>query len=92
MVTDDIELISSVTKRLYPELTRKYKTTPSRVERAIRHQLKLHGQGDKSKQFMIFLVIQLTLKGKPTNSEFIAMIADKMRWNIMLVKTLVQRY
>jgi two-component system response regulator (stage 0 sporulation protein A) len=80
MVTDDIELISSVTKRLYPELARKYKTTPSRVERAIRHAIEVawtRGQVETIHDLFGYTIN--TKKGKPTNSEFIAMIADKMR-------------
>ena len=80
MVTSDIELISSVTKRLYPELAKKYKTTPSRVERAIRHAIEVawtRGQVETIHDLFGYTIN--TRKGKPTNSEFIAMIADKMR-------------
>lgn len=80
LVIDDIELISSVTKRLYPELARRYKTTPSRVERAIRHAIEVawtRGQVETIHELFGYTIN--TKKGKPTNSEFIAMIADKMR-------------
>jgi len=80
LVVDDMELISSVTKRLYPELAKKYKTTPSRVERAIRHAIEVawtRGQVETIHELFGYTIN--TKKGKPTNSEFIAMIADKLR-------------
>ena len=80
LVIDDIELISSVTKRLYPELAKRYKTTPSRVERAIRHAIEVawtRGQVETIHELFGYTIN--TKKGKPTNSEFIAMIADKLR-------------
>lgn len=80
LVIEDIELISSVTKRLYPELARRYRTTPSRVERAIRHAIEVawtRGQVDTIHDLFGYTIN--TKKGKPTNSEFIAMIADKLR-------------
>lgn len=80
LVIEDLELISSVTKRLYPELARRYKTTPSRVERAIRHAIEVawtRGQVDTIHDLFGYTIN--TRKGKPTNSEFIAMIADKLR-------------
>lgn len=80
MVIDDLEIISSVTKRLYPELARKYKTTPSRVERAIRHAIEVAwARGQVSTIHELFGYTINTKKGKPTNSEFIAMISDKLR-------------
>jgi len=83
LVIEDIELISSVTKRLYPELARRYKTTPSRVERAIRHAIEVawtRGQVDTIHELFGYTIN--TKKGKPTNSEFIAMIADKLRLEV----------
>jgi len=80
LVIDDMELISSVTKRLYPELAKRYKTTPSRVERAIRHAIEVawtRGQVETIHELFGYTIN--TKKGKPTNSEFIAMIADKLR-------------
>lgn len=80
IVVDDIEVINSVTKSLYPALAKKYKTTPSRVERAIRHAIEVawsRGQVDVNNS-MFGNTISAN-KGKPTNSEFIAMIADKLR-------------
>lgn len=80
LVIEDLELISSVTKRLYPELARRYKTTPSRVERAIRHAIEVawtRGQVETIHDLFGYTIN--TKKGKPTNSEFIAMVADKLR-------------
>lgn len=80
MVVNDIDVINQITKQLYPEIADKYKTTPSRVERAIRHAIEVaweRGQLDINNQ-MFGNTISAT-KGKPTNSEFIAMIADKLR-------------
>ena len=80
LAVDDMEVINSVTKQLYPTLAKKFKTTPSRVERAIRHAIEVawsRGEMDVNNQ-MFGNTISAT-KGKPTNSEFIAMIADKLR-------------
>ena len=80
LAVNNMDVINSVTKQLYPTLARKFKTTPSRVERAIRHAIEVaweRGQIDVNNQ-MFGNTISAT-KGKPTNSEFIAMIADKLR-------------
>lgn len=80
MVVDDIEVINQITKQLYPELAKKYHTTPSRVERAIRHAIEVAwGRGQLETVENIFGYTVSASKGKPTNSEFIAMIADKLR-------------
>lgn len=74
------ELLGAVTKTLYPNVADTYKTTPSRVERAIRHAIEVawsRGRLD-TLQNVFGYTINVT-KGKPTNSEFIAMIADKMK-------------
>ena len=74
------ELLGAVTKNLYPSVADTYKTTPSRVERAIRHAIEVawsRGRLD-TLQNVFGYTINVT-KGKPTNSEFIAMIADKMK-------------
>ena len=66
--------------RLYPEIAEKYKTTPSRVERAIRHAIEVawaREQADAVENIFGYTIS--AAKGKPTNSEFIAMIADKLR-------------
>lgn len=80
MVANDIEIINSITKSLYPTVAQAFNTTPSRVERAIRHAIEVawdRGDTDVLNSFFGFTIANS--KGKPTNSEFIAMIADKMR-------------
>lgn len=80
MVIDNIELLGAVTKELYPSIARKYNTTPSRVERVIRHAIEVAwGRGKIDTIDSIFGYTVHTDKGKPTNSEFIAMVADKLR-------------
>ena len=80
MVVNDIEVINQITKSLYPKIAFKFNTTPSRVERAIRHAIEVAwGRGDQKTVENIFGYTVNALKGKPTNSEFIAMIADKLR-------------
>ncbi len=83
MVVDNIDMINQITKQLYPEIAQKYKTTPSRVERAIRHAIEVAwGRGKIEAMEKIFGYTVNASKGKPTNSEFIAMIADKLRLEI----------
>ncbi len=80
LVYEDVELLGSITKTLYPEIATKFQTTPSRVERAIRHAIEVawsRGNADTISHMFGFTVN--VSKSKPTNSEFIAMIADKMR-------------
>lgn len=80
MVYYDIELLSSVTKILYPDIATKFNTTPSRVERAIRHAIEVAwNRGNYESISEMFGYTVHHLKSKPTNSEFIAMIADKIR-------------
>lgn len=80
MTMEDQEYINSVTKRLYPEIARQNGTTASRVERAIRHAIEVAwDRGDVDTLNSYFGYTIHNLRGKPTNSEFIAMIADKMR-------------
>jgi len=80
MVVKDIDLINSITKQLYPTIARVYNTTPSRVERAIRHAIEVAwGRGQVDALDSLFGYTVSTGKGKPTNSEFIAMVADKLR-------------
>lgn len=80
MTMEDQEYINSVTKRLYPEIARRSGTTASRVERAIRHAIEVAwDRGDVDTLNSYFGYTIHNLRGKPTNSEFIAMIADKMR-------------
>ncbi|MBO4293635.1 MAG: sporulation transcription factor Spo0A [Clostridia bacterium] len=80
MVVNDIDVINQITKSLYPKIAKKYNTTPSRVERAIRHAIEVAwGRGQQEAVENIFGYTISAAKGKPTNSEFIAMIADKLR-------------
>ena len=80
MVVNDIEVINQITKTLYPQIAKKYNTTPSRVERAIRHAIEVAwGRGQQEVVENIFGYTISAAKGKPTNSEFIAMISDKLR-------------
>lgn len=80
MVVNDIEVINQITKQLYPDIAKRFNTTPSRVERAIRHAIEVAwGRGQTDVVEAIFGYTVSASKGKPTNSEFIAMIADKLR-------------
>lgn len=80
MVIRDTEVINQITKQLYPDIAGKYHTTPSRVERAIRHAIEVAwGRGQADTVENIFGYTVSANRGKPTNSEFIAMIADKLR-------------
>lgn len=80
MVVNDIDVINQITKSLYPKIAYKFNTTPSRVERAIRHAIEVAwGRGQQEAVENIFGYTISASKGKPTNSEFIAMIADKLR-------------
>ncbi len=80
MVYMNIELLGGITKVLYPEVARKFKTTSSRVERAIRHAIEVAwNRGNVDAISSIFSYTISYNKSKPTNSEFIAMIADKLR-------------
>ena len=80
MAIDDEEVINSVTKVLYPSVAKKYQTTTSRVERAIRHAIEVAwDRGDIDTLNSYFGYTIQNSRGKPTNSEFIAMIADNLR-------------
>lgn len=80
MVIDEIGLLGAVTKELYPMIAQKYNTTPSRVERAIRHAIELAWDRGNIEMMTKFFGYTINLdRGKPTNSEFIAMVADKLR-------------
>ncbi len=79
-VVADMDLINAVTKALYPQVAKKYLTTPSRVERAIRHAIEVAwDRGDIEVLQKYFGYTVSGVKGKPTNSEFIALIADKLQ-------------
>lgn len=76
----DMDILNSITKQLYPTIAKKHNTTPSRVERAIRHAIEV--AWNRGKMDTIDALFGYTIhagKGKPTNSEFIALIADKIR-------------
>lgn len=74
-----MDVINAVTKVLYPEVARRYNTTPSRVERAVRHAIETAwDRGDLETLQRYFGYTVSNTKGKPTNSEFIAMIADRL--------------
>lgn len=74
------EIINSVTKELYPQVAKEYNTTPPRVERAIRHAIEVAwNRGEEETLQKLFGYTVQSNKGKPTNSEFIAMIADRLR-------------
>jgi two-component system response regulator (stage 0 sporulation protein A) len=80
MSVNDMEMLNSITKILYPTIAKRHQTTPSRVERAIRHAIEVawsRGKMDTIDELFGYTVNNG--KGKPTNSEFIALIADKIR-------------
>ncbi len=80
MVYNNIEILGSITKVLYPQIAVKFKTTPSRVERAIRHSIEVAwSRGNMDSITKLFGYTVSNTKAKPTNSEFIAMVADKLR-------------
>lgn len=83
MSVETPEIINAVTKRLYPSVAKKYETTSSRVERAIRHAIEVAwDRGDVDVLNSYFGYTIHNDRGKPTNSEFIAMISDKLRLQI----------
>ena len=80
IAVNDMDVINAITKVLYPEVAKTFGTTPSRVERAIRHAIEVawdRGDLDTLQSFFGYTVSNT--KGKPTNSEFIALIADKLQ-------------
>ena len=80
---NDMDVINAITKVLYPQVAKTFGTTPSRVERAIRHAIEVawdRGDLDTLQRFFGYTVSNT--KGKPTNSEFIALIADKLQLQI----------
>ncbi|MGL4737700.1 MAG: sporulation transcription factor Spo0A [Cellulosilyticaceae bacterium] len=80
MAINDMDILNSITKQLYPNIAKQYNTTPSRVERAIRHAIEV--AWSRGKMDTIDKLFGYTVnngKGKPTNSEFIALIADRLR-------------
>ena len=80
MAVEDNSMLSSITKVLYPTIAKRFETTPSRVERAIRHAIEVAwSRGRMETLDALFGYTINTGKGKPTNSEFIALIADRIR-------------
>ena len=80
MTVENMDVINAVTKILYPEVAKRFNTTASRVERAIRHAIEVAwDRGDLETLQKYFGYTVSNAKGKPTNSEFIAMIADRLQ-------------
>ncbi len=91
IAVEDMDVINAITKILYPQVAKTFQTTPSRVERAIRHAIEVawdRGDLDTLQRFFGYTVSNT--KGKPTNSEFIALIADKLQ--LQLKNTKVAHY
>ena len=83
LVVQRVELLGGVTKELYPSIAKRYQTTPSRVERAIRHAIEVAwNRGNVDLIHSLFGHTINSDRGKPTNSEFIAMVADKLRMEL----------
>ncbi|MCM1027535.1 MAG: sporulation initiation factor Spo0A C-terminal domain-containing protein [Roseburia sp.] len=79
----DMEVVSSVTKLLYPTIAKRFKTTDQKVERAIRNAIEVSWNRGNTKTFeKVFGYSVLTGRARPTNSEYIARIADKLRLDI----------
>lgn len=86
LTVGDKSLMSAVTKELYPRVAKDFQTSPSRVERAIRHAIEVaFTRGNEEELYRIFGYTVSNAKGKPTNSEFIAMIADKLDMGMDIV-------
>lgn len=80
MCVKDMEMLNSITKLLYPTIAERYQTTPSRVERAIRHAIEVAWNRGRMETLEALFGYTVNIgKGKPTNSEFIALITDKLR-------------
>ena len=87
LAVEDMDVINAITKVLYPQVAKTFQTTPSRVERAIRHAIEVawdRGDLDTLQRFFGYTVSNT--KGKPTNSEFIALIADKLQLQLKSAK------
>ncbi len=80
LAVEDSEVLNYITKELYPTIAKEFKTTPSRVERAIRHSIEVAwSRGNVDTKDKLFSYTINLDKGKPTNSEFIALVSDKLR-------------
>ena len=88
IAVNDMDVINAITKVLYPQVAKTFQTTPSRVERAIRHAIEVAwDRGDLETLQRFFGYTVSNTKGKPTNSEFIALIADKLQLQIKNMET-----
>ena len=86
IAVENIEIIHAITKRLYPDLAKIYHTTSTRVERAIRHSIEVAWNRGDSKFLDSYFGYTISPdKGKPTNSQFIAVIADRIRLQVKLI-------
>lgn len=80
MVVEDVSLLGAVTKELYPAIAKKYDTAPSRVERGIRHAIELAWERGHTETLKRIFGYSMNIeRQKPTNSEFVALLADKLR-------------
>lgn len=85
MAVNNMDILNSITKELYPSIAKKFNTTSSRVERAIRHAIEVAcNRGSVDTMHKLFSYTISNNKGKPTNSEFIALIADRLRLNLKI--------
>jgi two-component system response regulator (stage 0 sporulation protein A) len=85
MAVNNMDILNSITKELYPSIAKKFNTTSSRVERAIRHAIEVAcNRGSLDTMHKLFSYTINNNKGKPTNSEFIALIADRLRLNLKI--------
>ena len=83
MVVEDVEIMEAVTKELYPAVAREFNTTATRVERAVRHAIEVAwNRGNTEVMARYFGYTVDSSRGKPTNSEFIALVADKVRMKL----------
>ncbi len=88
IAVEDMDVINAITKVLYPQVAKTFQTTPSRVERAIRHAIEVAwDRGDLETLQRFFGYTVSNSKGKPTNSEFIALIADKLQLQLKRTNT-----
>lgn len=88
IAVNDMDVINAITKVLYPQVAKTFATTPSRVERAIRHAIEVAwDRGDLETLQRFFGYTVSNTKGKPTNSEFIALIADKLQLQLKNMET-----
>ena len=93
LAVKDMDVINAITKVLYPQVAKTFATTPSRVERAIRHAIEVAwDRGDLETLQRFFGYTVSNTKGKPTNSEFIALIADKLQLQLKSMEPMANSY